>query len=132
MKVNDEAKIRRSARAEVLGKAKVMGFEELEAARAKRAEKDAVKEAKDKAKRDRKKALLEGETGEEQQQAATLSKVQRGRKRKGMSDVGGLKAKIIKQSEAQIENISSRLIGEDEVTRGWRASEAPMPHNRIP
>ncbi|KAL6169275.1 hypothetical protein ACJQWK_04310 [Exserohilum turcicum] len=39
-KVNKEAQVRRSTRSIVLGKAKVMSFEDLEEARAKRAEKE--------------------------------------------------------------------------------------------
>jgi hypothetical protein len=42
-KVNNEAKARRSTRPLVLGKAKVMSYEDLEEARAKRAAKDAAK-----------------------------------------------------------------------------------------
>jgi hypothetical protein len=56
-------------------KAKVMGFNELEEARAKRAEKEAAQAAKSKAKR--------------------------GRKRKG-ADVGQPAAKVQKQSEEQV------------------------------
>jgi len=42
-KVNNEAKVRLSAKSLVLGKAKVMSYEDLEKARAKRAAKDAAK-----------------------------------------------------------------------------------------
>lgn len=52
-KVNNEAKVRRSTKSLVLGKAKVMSYEDLEEARAKRAAKDAAK-AKGKGKRGRK------------------------------------------------------------------------------
>ncbi|KAF1352874.1 hypothetical protein EJ07DRAFT_61083, partial [Lizonia empirigonia] len=41
LKVNDEAKVRRSTKSLILGKAKVMGYEELQTARAKRAETEA-------------------------------------------------------------------------------------------
>ncbi|KAF2004661.1 DDE-domain-containing protein [Amniculicola lignicola CBS 123094] len=55
MKTNDEAKVRQSTRVDILGEAKVMGFNELEEARAKRAEKDATKaEIKVKCRRKRK------------------------------------------------------------------------------
>jgi hypothetical protein len=50
--VNNEAKVRRSTKSLVLGKAKVMSYEDLEEARAKRAAKDAAK-AKGKGKRGR-------------------------------------------------------------------------------
>jgi hypothetical protein len=64
-KVNNEAKVRRSTRSVVLGKAKVMSYEDLEEARAKRAAKDAAKAAT-KRKRGRKgrKQVVEGDTAE--------------------------------------------------------------------
>jgi hypothetical protein len=64
--VNNEAKVRRSTKSLVLGKAKVMGYEELIEAREKRAEKDAAQEAKGKGKRGRKRtsAVLEADAAE--------------------------------------------------------------------
>jgi hypothetical protein len=64
--VNNEAKVRRSTKSLVLGKAKVMGYEELMEAREKRAEKDAAQEAKGKGKRGRKRtsAVLEADATE--------------------------------------------------------------------
>jgi hypothetical protein len=53
IKINNESKVRQSTTSVVLGKAKVMSYEDLEEARAKRAEKDAAKEAKGKGKRGR-------------------------------------------------------------------------------
>jgi hypothetical protein len=50
LKVNNEAKVRRSTKSVVLGKAKVMSYEDLEKARAERATKEAAKEAKKAAK----------------------------------------------------------------------------------
>jgi hypothetical protein len=55
--INNEAKVRRSTKSLVLGKAKVMSYEDLEVARAKRAEKEAAKEAKGKGKRGRKRKM---------------------------------------------------------------------------
>jgi hypothetical protein len=52
--MNDESKVRQSTTSVILGKAKVMSYEDLEEARAKRAEKEAVKEVKGKGKRGRK------------------------------------------------------------------------------
>lgn len=46
LKINNEAKARRATRAIVLGKARVMSYADLEAARSQRAEKDAAKERK--------------------------------------------------------------------------------------
>jgi len=53
-KMNNEAKIRRSAKSLVLGKAKVMSYEDLEAARLKRLQKEADKASKSKRRRKRK------------------------------------------------------------------------------
>jgi hypothetical protein len=62
-RMNNEAKVRRSTRSIVLGKAKVMSFEDIEAARAARA----VKDAKGKGKRGRKRksAALEPDEPDE-------------------------------------------------------------------
>ncbi len=54
LKINDEAKVRRSTKSIILGKAKVMSYEDLEEARSKRAEKEAAKSAKGKGRRGRK------------------------------------------------------------------------------
>jgi hypothetical protein len=61
--INNEAKVRRSARSIMLGKAKVMSYEDLEEARAKRAAKDLAKAAnKGRRCRKRKSAETDGET----------------------------------------------------------------------
>lgn len=78
MKINDEVKVRRSIRADILGEAKVMGFNELEEARAKPAEKDAAK--------------------------ADKGKVKRGRKRKGAAKGEEPHAKVARHSEGYVEN----------------------------
>ena len=75
--INNEAKVRRSTKSLILGKAKVMNYEDLEEARAKRAEKEAAKEAKGKGKRGRKCQSATPEADE-----ATADKAKRGRKRK--------------------------------------------------
>ncbi|KAH8728360.1 hypothetical protein GQ44DRAFT_824189 [Phaeosphaeriaceae sp. PMI808] len=56
LKVNNEAKVRRSTKSLVLGTAKVMGYEDLQHARAKRAEIEAAKKTKAKGKRSRNRA----------------------------------------------------------------------------
>lgn len=75
--INNEAKVRRSTKSLVVRKAKVMSYEDLEEARAKRAEKEAAKEAKGKGKCGRK---CKGATPEADE--ATADKAKRGRKRK--------------------------------------------------
>lgn len=67
-KLNKEAKIRRSTRSVVLGKAKVMSYEDLEEARKKRAEKENAKAIAGTGKRDRKRKCPEPELGSEQGQ----------------------------------------------------------------
>ena len=61
LKVNDEAKVRRSTKSLVLGTAKVMGFKELQDARAKRAETDAAKATKAKRKQGRKRTKADAD-----------------------------------------------------------------------
>ena len=68
-KMNDEARTRRKTKSEILGKgkARVMSYEDIEAARAKRAEQEANKQAQGKRKRGRPKhiaveAVVEEET----------------------------------------------------------------------
>jgi hypothetical protein len=78
-KMNNEAKTRRSTKSAILGKARVMTFEDLEAARTKRAEKEAAKEAKGKAKSGRKPKSVPAET-----RKATTKKGKRGRKSKSV------------------------------------------------
>ena len=62
-KMNNEAKVRRSTRSIVLGKAKVMSFEDIEVARAARAAKEVIK-GKGKRGRKRKSAALEADEPE--------------------------------------------------------------------
>ena len=67
--INNEAKVRRSTKSLVLGKAKVMSYEDLVEARAKRVVKEATRAAKGKGKRGRKRKSstleAEGDTAEE-------------------------------------------------------------------
>jgi hypothetical protein len=101
MKVNNEAKVRSSADRGVLGNARVMGDDELEAARAKLAEKEAIEEAKGKARRGRKrKAEEEGQQGQQGQRAATTTKVKRGRTRKNTTAQESSIVAMVGQSEA--------------------------------
>ena len=62
-RMNNEAKVRRSTRSVVLGKAKVMSFEDIEVARATRAAKDVIK-GKGKRGRKRKSAAVEADEPE--------------------------------------------------------------------
>jgi hypothetical protein len=60
-RMNNEAKVRRSTRSVVLGKAKVMSFEDIEVARAARAAKEVIK---GKGKRGRKRKSVASEADE--------------------------------------------------------------------
>jgi hypothetical protein len=92
-RMNNEAKVRKSTKLVVLGKVKVMSFENIELARAARATKDAMK-GKGKRVRKRKSATLEADEPETELEAEAEPKVahptkevitgkkKRGRKRK--------------------------------------------------
>jgi hypothetical protein len=64
-KINNEVKVRRSTRSVVLGKAKVMSYEDLDAARAKRAakEKDAASKKKGRGRKRKSPPALEADVG---------------------------------------------------------------------
>ncbi|PVH91800.1 hypothetical protein DM02DRAFT_663601 [Periconia macrospinosa] len=88
MKINNEAKVRRSTRPVVLGTAVVMGHEELKAARAKRDEQDAAKEAKGKAKRGRKRK--NAPEAEDDETELPKPKAKRAKKSKGSKEEAGI------------------------------------------
>jgi hypothetical protein len=72
--VNNEAKVRRSTKSLVLGKAKVMSYEDLEDARAKHAEKDAAKvKGKGQRGRKRKSPVAETDAREPQPKVARMN-----------------------------------------------------------
>lgn len=105
--INDEGKVRRSTKSEILGKARVMSYEDLEKARAERAVKEAAKEAKKGAK--------------EVTKVATAGKGKRGQKRKSPEEAGASepKAKVARMSKAQVEV-------DEIVPEPWRAPVAQM------
>jgi hypothetical protein len=134
--INNEAKVRRSTKSLVLGKAKVMSYEDLEEARAKRVVKDAVKEAKGKGKRGRKRKRATPEVEE-----ATAGKVKRVRKRKSAVLEAEVEAeaeepepepnpKMARTSKAPAPSRASVMqtpIAEDEIVpEPWRAPVAQM------
>jgi hypothetical protein len=75
--INNETKVRRSTKSLVLGKAKVMSYKDLKEAQAKRAEKEAAKEAKGKGKRGRKRKsdALRADAPEPNAKVARMSEV---------------------------------------------------------
>jgi hypothetical protein len=72
LKTNNEAKVRRSTKSIVLGKARVMSYADLKAARADRINKAAVKETRKTAKRSRKRKRNEPEADSPQPSVKTM------------------------------------------------------------
>jgi N-methylhydantoinase A/oxoprolinase/acetone carboxylase beta subunit len=98
-KMNNEAKVRRSAKSQVLGKAKVMSYEDLEEARAKRKEKE----------------------------KAAAGKAARGRKRKAPAlvvDVTEPRSQVMQAREADLARTPAKLTRGVPVP--WRAPVAQM------
>jgi len=96
IKMNDESKSRRSTASAVLGKAKIMSYEDLAEERVKRAEKEAAKKAKGKGERGQKK----GKSAVSKAEEAPADK-KSGRKRKSTeADPPEPKAKKLRMSEA--------------------------------
>jgi hypothetical protein len=119
-RINNEAKVRRSTKSVVLGKAKVMSYEDIEETRAKRAAKEVIK-GKGKRGRKRKSAALETDEPEPEPEVARAAKEvingrgNRGRKRKSAA----LEADE-PESELEPEPGVSRMI---EAPEPWRAPE---------
>jgi hypothetical protein len=90
--INNEAKVRRSTKSDILGTARVMSYEDLVKAREERAEKDAAKEAK--------------KAAQETDKAAGKGK--RGRKRKIAGDAQEPEEKVPRVSDAQEAGPSQR------------------------
>ena len=108
--INNKAKVRRLTKSLVLGKAKVISYKDLEEARAKRANKEAAKEAKGKGKRGRKR------------KSAAL-----------VADASEPNAKVVRMNEAPaparalVVQMSGTPVAEDEIVpEPWRAPVARM------
>ncbi|KAF8848727.1 hypothetical protein BDZ45DRAFT_605460, partial [Acephala macrosclerotiorum] len=132
--INNETKVRRLTKSLVLEKAKVMSYENLEEARAKRVVKNATKAAKGKGKRGRKCKRATPEAEE-----ATADKVKRGRKRKSTVLEAEAEAeepepepnpKMARTSKAPAllrASVMETPIAEDEIVpEPWRAPVAKM------
>ncbi|KAI4135222.1 MAG: hypothetical protein LQ347_000861 [Umbilicaria vellea] len=104
--INNEAKVRRSIKSDVLGTARVMSYEDLKKAKAERAAKKAATEAKKAAKEARE---------------ATAGKSTRDRKRKSLAGADAPEPK------AKVAGEGATLVAEDKIapTR-WRAPVARM------
>jgi len=105
VKMNKEAKIRRSTKSVVLGKAKVMSYEDLEEARAKRAAKDAAKAAKEVAKEEA--TAGKGKRGRKRKipvevNAPESGKGKHGRKRKSPADAPEPNSQVAQITEAEV------------------------------
>jgi hypothetical protein len=111
LKVNDEAKVRRSTKPLILGRAKVMGYDELKDAREKRAEAEAATRAKGKGKRGRKRTYAAAEADAAEPKQPKAARVSKARKPPVPAD----------------EQISRTLVAEDKAILGpWRAPVARM------
>ena len=127
-RMNNEAKVRRSTRSIVLGKAKVMSFEDIEVARAARAAKEVIK-GKGKRGRKRKSAALEADEQEADEQepepepepevARTAKEVINGRGKRGRKR----KSTALKAGDPEPEPEVVRVI---EAPKPWRAPVARM------
>jgi hypothetical protein len=125
-RMNNEAKVRRSTRSVVLGKAKVMSFEDIEVARAARAVKEVIK-GKGKRGRKRKSAALEADEPEaaepeiepEPEAAHAAEEVINGRGKRGRKR----KSAALEADEPEPEPEVARII---EAPEPWRAPVARM------
>ena len=108
--INNETKVQQSTKSLVLGKAKVMSYKDLEEVQAKRADKEATKEAKGKSKRGQKhkSATLEADAPE--------PNVKMVRRSKALAPV-----------RASVVQMSRTPVAEDEIVpEPWRAPVAQM------
>jgi hypothetical protein len=120
-RMNNEAKVRRSTRSIVLGKAKVMSFEDIEVARAARAAKEVIK-GKGKHGRKRKSAALEADEPEpepEPEVARAAEEVIKGRGKRGRKR----KSASLEADEHEPEPEVARMI---DAPVPWRAPVARM------
>ena len=127
--INNEAKVRRSTKSLVLGQAKVMSYEDLEVARAKRVVKESTQAAKGKGKRDRKSKSSPPEPEEDTAETARC-----GRKRKSAEletpEPTNKTARIsnaAKPASALVMQASRTQIAEHEIApEPWKAPVARM------
>ena len=111
--INNEAKVRRSTKSVVLGKAKVMSYEDIEEARAKRAAKEVITDKKGKSGRERKKATSEGGVTELDSKVVRMTEV--------------LEPEVAQMTEVQPEVTQMTVVPEPEMIQiTWRAPVARM------
>ena len=124
MSINNEAKVRRSTTAVVLGKGKgkVMSYEDLEEARAKRAAKDAMK-GKEKRGRKRKNTVLEVDDPEAEPEEAHAAKELHAKRKRGRKRKSVVEAAVDTAPESEPEPEVARTI---EASVSWRAPVAHM------
>ena len=127
--INNEAKVRRSTKSLVLGKAKVMSYKDLKEARAKRVVKDSAQAAKGKGKRGRKSKSSPPKAEED-----TADTTRRGRKRKSTeleapepTNNMARMSNCPKSASALVKQASRTQIADDEIApESWRAPVAQM------
>lgn len=123
--MNNEAKVRRSTRAVVLGKAKVMSFEDIEVARAARAAKEVIN-GKGKRGRKRKSATLEADEPETEVEAVpevahAAKEVITGRRKHGRK-----RKSAVQEANGPEPEPEQEVVQTIEVSVPWRAPVARM------
>jgi len=121
-RMNNEAKVRRSTRSIVLGKAKVMSFEDIEVARTARAAKEVIK-GKGKRGRKRKRAALEADELETEPEEAELEVAHAAKEAINGRGKRGRKRKSAAQEAEEPEPEVARMI---DAPVPWRAPVARM------
>jgi septum formation inhibitor MinC len=121
-RMNNEAKVRRSTRSIVLGKAKVMSFEDIEVARAARAAKEVIK-GKGKRGRKRKSTALEADKPETEPEEAEPEVARAAKEAINGSGKRGRKRKSAAQEAEEPELEVARMI---DAPVPWRAPVARM------
>ena len=106
--MNNEAKGRRKTKSHILGNARVMSFEDIEAARAKRVEQDVAKEAKGKRKRGRPKSVVP-------EAEATVDKGKRKKRKSAMLE-----------EATMVQTSGTHSVEEESAPQPWRAPVAWM------
>ena len=130
-KMNNESKVRRSTKSEVLGKAKVMSYEDLEEERERRAKKVAAKKAKEDAEKEAtingtKNAKGKGKRGPKPKKTTSAEKTSadegtRGRKRKNPPD-----SPEADPPEASSPEPKAKKVRMSEASEPWKAPVARM------
>lgn len=117
--INNEAKVRRAAKSNIIGTARVICYEDLENARTERAAKESKKEAATAARKAKKAKKVSSATPTAEKTSAGEGKRSRKRKRSADADAHEPQTKIVQMSGTQAEESVIR-------SEPWRAPVARM------